>query len=143
MAAVTRGASPRPSMPAGYEETAAGMDGGTLAGEAVEAGDLCYLDGTDGWKLATLTEAVAGKQLSFAAQDYAIGRNDCSFLIKGELDSYAAALVPGDPLWPGTVAGDLVDAAPTFYTVATTPAVVVPLQPKIWAATATRIRFAF
>lgn len=143
MAAVTRGDSPRPSMPAGYEETAAGMDGGTLAGAAIEAGDLCYLDGTNGWKLATSTEAIAGKQLAFAAQDYDLGRNDCSFLIRGELDGYAAGMTPGAPLWPGTVAGDLVDAAPAFYSVATTPAVAVPLQPHIWAATATRIRFAF
>ena len=135
MAAVTRGSNVRPTMPPGYEDVAAII---TLAGEDLEAGDAVYLDGTDGWKLATNTEVVAGKQCGMAAQDYDQGRNDCSILLEGEME-YATGLTPGAPLWIGSVAGDLVDAAPTFA--ATTPA--VPVAPKIWAQSETTIRFKF
>lgn len=123
-------------MPPGYEET----HHCKLVGADVEAGDLCYLDGTNGWKLATQTEAAAGKQLAFAAQDYASGRGDGSFLTRGEL-AYGSGMTPGAPLFPSTVAGDLVDAAPTFYSAATTPAVAVPAVPRIWAIDAVSIRF--
>lgn len=132
MAAVTRNTQARPSMPPGYENTAAGI---TLAGEAIEAGDLVYLNGTSGWELATSTEALAGKQLAFAAQDYDAGRNDCSFLIEGELE-YGSGMTPGAPLYPGAVAGDLDDAAYEL-------AVGVDAPPMIWAQTATSIRFRF
>jgi hypothetical protein len=126
-------------MPPGYEDVASGN---TLASVALEAGDLVYLDGDNGWDLATSTIAITGKQLGFAAQDYAEGRNDCSILLKGELE-YGTGMTPGAPLFPGGVAGDLVDVAPTFYAAGTTPAVAVPMIPQIHAATATRIRFAF
>ena len=139
MAAVTRIATAHPIMPPGYEDTAAIH---TTAGEALEAGDLVYLDGTDGWKLATETEAVAGKQLGFAAQDYMSGEVGISILLRGEME-YGSGMTPGDPLWPGAVAGDLDDTAPDFYAAATTPAVAVPLTPNIHAMSATAIRFQF
>lgn len=137
MAAVERDTqTARPAMPPGYEIVAAGI---TLAGAELEAGDICYLDGTNGWKPAT---AILGRsaQCAFAAQDYAIGRNDCSMLIEGELDNYSTDMSPGAPLYLGTVAGDLDDAAATVAYV-TTPDIAVPDVPRIWAATATRIRF--
>lgn len=132
MAAVTRASTARPTMPPGYEDVAAGI---TLAGEDLEAGDLVYLDGADGWKAATSTEALAGSQLGFAAQDFATGRNDCSILLRGEM-YYGSGMTPGAPLWPGAVAGDLDDAA--YELVAGTNA-----PPMIHASTATDIRFAF
>lgn len=137
MAAVTRATKARPVMPPGEERTANGI---TLAGAALEAGDAVYLDGTNGWKLATAVLARA-HQCGFAAQDYAIGRTDCSILLQGELE-YGTDLTPGAPLWIGSVAGDLVDVAVTVAYV-TTPDIAVPDAPKIYAATATRIRFTF
>ena len=138
MSAVTRATRARPQMPPGYEK----VHPIKLAGAALEAGDLCYLDGTNGWKLATKTQEIAGTQLAFAAQDYAIGRGDCSMLTEGEL-SYGSGMTPGAPLFPGTVAGDLDDAAYTAYAVATTPAVAVLAKPRIWAIDAVSIRFSF
>lgn len=132
MAAVARNTTARPMMPPGYENTASGI---TLAGEDMEAGDIVFLDGTNGWMLATSTEAIAGSQLAFAAQDYDAGRNDASFLIEGELE-YGSGMTPGAPLFPGAVAGDLDDAA---YELATG----VNAPPMIWAKTATQIRFRF
>lgn len=132
MAAVTRITPARPTMPPGYEDVAAGI---LLAGEDLEAGDLVYLDGADGWKLATSTEAIAGTQLGFAAQDYDLGMNNCSILLRGEM-YYGSGMTPGAPLFPGAVAGDLDDAAYEL-------AVGVDAPAMIHAATASTIRFAF
>lgn len=124
-------------MPPGYEQTYAGI---TLAGAALEAGDAVYLDGTNGWKLATATLA-RDHQCGFAAQDYAIGETGISILLIGELE-YGSDLTPGAPLWIGAVAGDLDDVA-TEVDYVTTPDIAIPDQPRIWAQTATRIRFVF
>lgn len=142
MAAVTRSTeTARPAMPPGYEIVAAGI---TLAGADLEAGDICYLDGSNGWKLATATLGRT-KQCAFAAQDYAAGRNDCSMLIEGELDNYAEGMTPGDALFLGSVAGDLDTAAATVSITETVDSdggvIALPDRPRIWAATATRIRF--
>lgn len=138
MAAVERSAiAQRPAMPPGYEIVAAGIT--HVGGTALVAGDFCYLDGDDGWKVATADEART-EQCAFAAQDYAATEHGISMLIEGEIDNYADALVPGAPLYPGAVAGDL-DDAPAVTAYVTTPDIDIPDQPRIWAATATRIRF--
>lgn len=145
MAAVTRSATTaRPAMPPGYEDTYNGIT--IVGGVALEAGDVVYLDGTNGWKAATAVLCRA-HQCGIAAQDYAATETGISILLKGEMDNYADDLTPGQPLWVGAVAGDMVDAAPVLSITETVDAdggiIAVPDQAKIYAQTATRIRFSF
>lgn len=133
MAAVTR-VKGRPCTPVGYEV----VDKGKVT-EAVTAGDL-LVNGAAGWSKAA---AGAINAHGIALQDYYANQEGCSIGIQGEMDGFSG-LTPGAPLYPsGAVAGGLDTTAPVYYTAATTPAVNVPAQPNIRAATASRIRYSF
>jgi hypothetical protein len=133
MAAVVR-VKCRPVSPVGYEVNDVGV-----AVTAWVAGDL-LTNGAGGW-----SKAAAGTLLAhgIALQDAYAGQGGCSIGIQGEMDGFSG-LTPGDPLYPSaSVAGGLDTTAASWYGVATTPAVAVPVQPQIRAAKATRIRYLF
>ena len=133
MAAVTR-VKARPCAPAGYEVNDKGV-----AVEAWVAGDL-LVNGASGWSKAPTGTKIAH---GIGLQDAYAGQANCSIGIQGEMDGFSG-LTPGDPLYPsGSTAGGLDTTAVTWYGVATTPAVAVPVQPQVRAATATRIRYNF
>ena len=96
MAAVTKGAKIRVSVPVGYER---GMRGTVT--EDVEEGDLLVL-GASGWSRSTA--ANPANKRGFAAQSYAAGRADCSILTHGNLAGYTG-LTPGAPLFPAAAGG--------------------------------------
>ena len=85
---------------------------GLLAGEAVAAGDACYIRASDG-RIMRSTGAAAGaaaKVRGFAAEAAAAGQ--AVTLLHDMVIRYGAALSPGaDYFVSGTVAGGLADAA--------------------------------
>lgn len=136
----TQGSEPTLISPPGYEvisETG-------KATEAIPRGALC-LQTAAGWSLAA-----AGSKLGhgIAAMTYVINQDDCEFIVDGEIEGYSltggGALTEGDPIYPSaSVAGGLATDVVTWYTVATTPVVVVPIQPQMRATGPNRIRVRF
>lgn len=111
MAEITR--SGTPSMcsvnpPANAKHT------GLLAGEALAAGDACYIKAADGraWKSTGAAANAAAQVDGFAAEACAVGQAvTLYFDVKFR---YGAALSPGARLYlSGTAAGGLADAAST------------------------------
>lgn len=138
MAAVTRVKS-HPCTPVGYEY----VTEGAVLTEAVFAGDL-LIQGASGWsKLLGNSVANLTARRGMAMQDGYAGQRDASIAIHGEADGFSG-MTPGAPLYPSaSVAGGIDTVANVFYTAATTPVVNVPEQPRMWAASASRVYFSF
>jgi hypothetical protein len=115
MAAVTKSGTPSLSTPTpGFEHR---LPSGFYAGEAIAAGDACYIKSDGKVWLATGAAANAAAVVDgFAAQAYAAG--DAVTLLWGVHFNYGAGLTPGAPYYlSGTVAGGLDTAASTGGTV--------------------------
>jgi hypothetical protein len=111
MAAVTKSGTPSPSTLTycpGHQLS------GLIAGEAIAAGDACYIKAADGkvW-LATGAAANAAAQVDgFAAKNYAAGQGVT--LLYDVHFGYGSGLTIGALYYlSGTTAGGLVDAAST------------------------------
>lgn len=97
----TRTPGPEHSLPSGF-----------YAGEAIAAGDPCYIKSDGKIWLSNGTSANAAAAVDgFAAQAYAVG--DPVTLFWGVNFNYGAAMTPGTPYYLGTTAGTLSDAATT------------------------------
>lgn len=86
---------------------------GLVAGEALGAGDACYVK-NDGkvWKSSGAAVAAAAKVRGFAAVAAAVG--EAVTLLRYVTINYGSGLTPGTDLFlSGTVAGGLADAATT------------------------------
>lgn len=86
---------------------------GLLAGEAIAAGDACYVK-SDGkvWKSTGAAANAAAKVRGWAAEAAAVG--EAVTLFFDVVFRYGAALTPGaDYYLSGTVAGGIADAAST------------------------------
>ena len=102
---------------------------GLKAGEAIAAGDLCYVK-SDGlvWKSSGAAANAAAKVAGMALQAAAVGEGVSLYFDVNV--RYGATLTPGAPLFlSGTVAGGIADAASTGGT-----------APIGFAIDATRIR---
>ena len=91
---------------------------GLIAGEAIAAGDACYIK-SDGkaWKASGAAAGAAAQVYGFAAQDSSV--NEAVTLVYDVRIKYGAALTPGVKVFlSGTVAGGLADAASTGGTAA-------------------------
>lgn len=87
---------------------------GLLAGEAISAGDACYIKAADGkvWKATGAAANAAAKVRGYAAQDASVG--EAVTLLWNVRMRYGAGLTPGANVYlSGTVAGGLADAAST------------------------------
>jgi hypothetical protein len=85
---------------------------GLLAGEAIAAGDLCYIK-NDGkvWKANGTSANSAAKVRGMAMQAAAVGES-CT-LYHGVTVRYGSGLTPGADLYLSTTAGLIVDGATT------------------------------
>lgn len=115
MAAVAKSGTPSISTPlASPEQRLSGL----LAGEAIAAGDACYINSADG-KLYRSTGAAANAAAQvdgFAASSAAVG--EALTIYFGINFRYGAGLTPGTSLFlSGTTAGGLDTAASTGGTV--------------------------
>lgn len=136
----TQGYEPTLISPPGYEvisETG-------IATEIIPRGALCVL-GASGWSLAPTGTKLAD---GIAAKNYVANQDNCEFIVDGEIEGYeltgGGALTPGTFLYPSaSVAGGMATDVVTWYGVATTPAVAVPLQPQIKVTGPNRIRVRF
>ncbi len=86
---------------------------GLLAGEAIGAGDPCYIKAADGkvWLSTGAATGVAAKVRGFAAQAAPVG--EAVTLVFDVNIRYGAALVPGTDVFLGATAGALADVAST------------------------------
>lgn len=86
---------------------------GLLAGEAIAAGDACYIKGSDGrvWRSIGTAVNAAAKVDGFAAMAAAAGEAVTLF-VNVEFH-YGAALTPGTRYYLFTTAGQIGDAATT------------------------------
>lgn len=92
---------------------------GLLAGEAIAAGDACYIKASDGriWRSTGAASNAAAKVRGFALLPSAAG--EAVTLVKNVNFRYGAALTPGtDVFLSGSVTGGLADAASTGGTAA-------------------------
>jgi hypothetical protein len=141
MAAVTRVLA-RPVSPPGYE-----VNDKAQAAAALTAGDLVSITSATPARgfdkvvdLLPTADAPTDKKTYVVLMDCPAGgvaniSDDC------EMDGWSG-MTPGNPLYPsGSAAGGIDTSAPTFYSAGTTPAVAVPARARMWALTATRIRF--
>lgn len=140
MAAVTAPTNAALCSPPGYENVDTGY-----ASVDLKAGQLVIFDTAGApssrwehaFKLAPTT-ATEAHGISLKATK-AGGTAEIAF--RGEMDGFSGLTV-GAGLYPSSAtAGGMDTTAPTFYSVATTPAVAVPVPARIRAVTATRIRF--
>lgn len=93
--------------------------GGLVAGEAIAAGDACYVKTSDGkvYKSTGAAANAAAKVRGFAPIAASLG--EAVTLLHDVNFAYGAALSPGADLFlSGTVAGGLADAASTGGTAA-------------------------
>lgn len=114
MATVAKSGTPSPSTPSpGFEHQITGL----YAGEAIAAGDVCYIKTSDGkvWKsngsaanAAALYDGVAPKAASV---------DEAVTLHKGVAFAYGSGLLPGTRYFVGTTPGTLSDVATTGGTV--------------------------
>lgn len=141
MAAVTR-VKAIPVSPPGYE-----VNDRAEASVALTAGDLVSIAATTpsrGFdkvvqKLPTV-DAGTEKKFYVVLMDCPAG-GVANISDDVEMDGWSG-LTRGDPLYPsGSTAGGIDTTAPTFYSAATSPAVAVPARARMWALSATRIRF--
>jgi hypothetical protein len=88
-------------------------EGSTVAGEAIAAGDVCYVKAADALVYRAIGTAVneAARAWGIAARAANIG--EPVTLHKDVAYHYGAALTIGTPLYVGTAAGALADAATT------------------------------
>jgi hypothetical protein len=111
MAAVSKSGTPSPcTLLYGPEHQISGL----IAGEAIVAGDACYIKGADGkvYKATGAAATEAAIVAGFAAKGYASGAGVT--LLYGVDFYYGSGLTPGIPVYlSGTTAGGLVDAAST------------------------------
>lgn len=86
---------------------------GLYAGEAIAAGDACYIKTSDGklWRSNGTAANAAAVVDGFAASDAAVG--DPVSIYYGIRFQYGAALSPGTFVYLDTVAGGLSDVATT------------------------------
>lgn len=87
--------------------------GGLLAGEAIAAGDACYIK-NDGkvWRATGAAANAAARVRGFAAREASSG--EAVTLLRDVTFRYGAGLTPGaDVFLSGTVDGGLADAAST------------------------------
>lgn len=85
---------------------------GLVAGEAIAAGDMCYVK-SDGkvWRSIGTAANAAAKTAGMALQAAAVGEGVSVY--SGVNVRYGAALTPGAPYYIGAAAGALADAATT------------------------------
>jgi len=108
MAAVVRTGVPSLST---FLPSAPNKVSGLLAGEALTAGDACYIRASDGRIMKSVGTAAgaAAKVRGFAAETAAVGEAVTLF---HDVDfRYGTGLTPGADLYVSTTAGDLGDAA--------------------------------
>lgn len=92
------------------------------AGEAIAAGDACYIKSDGKWWRSNGTAATAPAQVDgFAAAAAAVGEPLTCFW--GVRFNYAAAMTPGTPYYASGTPGALSDAATTGGTVVVAVAV--------------------
>ena len=109
MAAIAKSGTPSLcSVLPGQDKTISGL----LAGEAIAAGDACYIK-SDGkvWKSTGTADNAAAKVHGFAAKASAV--NEAVTLVFDVNFRYGAGLTPGAPVFLATTAGTLEDAATT------------------------------
>ncbi len=84
---------------------------GLLAGEAIAAGDPCYIKAADGkaWLSTGAAVAAAAKVRGFAAQAASV--NEAVTLLFDVNIRYGTGLVPGTDVFLGATAGALADIA--------------------------------
>lgn len=114
MATLAKSGTPSLSTPTpGYEHR---LPSGFYAGEAIAAGDPCYIKSDGKIWLSNGTAANAAAVVDgFAAQAYAVG--DAVTLLWGVHFNYGSGMTPGTPFYVGTTGGTLSDAATTGGTV--------------------------
>lgn len=130
----------RPVTPAGYEV----VDKCVLS-EAVVAGDLLIFTGATTNGLSVMSKALTSTKEAdgIALKDGYAGQQGFDVGIQGEMDGFSG-LTPGAALYPSTgTAGKMDTTAVVWYNAGTTPAVNVPVTPKIKAIKASRIRYNF
>ena len=120
MAVIAKSGTPSPSSPSpSFEHSTVGL----LAGEAIAAGDVCYIKAADGkvWKsngtaanAAALYDGVAAKAASV---------DEAVTLFYGVTFAYGSGLTPGARYYVAATAGALNDAATTGGTVPVAAAV--------------------
>jgi hypothetical protein len=113
-----------------------------VATEIIKRGQGC-VQSASGWSLAP---AGAKEIHGVALMDYALNQDNCEFLKHGEMAGFTlaggGALVPGTAIYPsGTIAGGLATDVVVWYAAATTPAVSVPVQPRMRACGTDRVFF--
>lgn len=111
MALITKATSPVPSLSSLTPPQ--GDQFQLTAGEAIAAGDLCYIasDGTAMRSNGTTLNAAAAKCVGFAAKAAASGNPITLF--RNQRMSYAAGMTPGALLYVGATAGRIDTAATT------------------------------
>jgi hypothetical protein len=99
----------RPSLATATPPTTARTPAGLLAGEALAAGDACYLKGADGKLYRSVATATStdesNKVFGYAATDYGI--NDAATLYYGVRFRYSTGMTPGTFYYLSTTAGAL------------------------------------
>lgn len=129
MAEVTK--SGTPSLATAVPPNSCRVGSGLKAGEAIAAGDVCYIKASDGlvWKSSGAAANAAARARGMALVASSAGE---AVTLYRDIDvRFASALVAGTDLYlSGTVAGGLADAASTGGTAAIA-----------FAIDATRIRF--
>jgi hypothetical protein len=115
MAAIAKSGTPSISTPlASPEQRLSGL----LAGEAIAAGDACYINQADGklWRSTGAAANAAAQVDGFAASSAAVG--EALSIYFGINFRYGAGLTPGQSLFlSGTTAGGLDTVASTGGTV--------------------------
>lgn len=109
MAAIAKSGTPSlSSVLPGQDKTISGL----LAGEAIAAGDACYIK-SDGkiWKSTGAAANAAADVHGFAAKAAAVG--EAVTLVFDVNFRYGAGLTPGTKVYLATTAGTLEDAATT------------------------------
>lgn len=127
MALITK--SGTPSLATALPCAASQVGSGLLAGEAIAAGDACYIKGSDGkvWRSNGTADNEAAHCDGFAAKAAAVG--EAVTLYTDVEFHYGAGLTPGVAYYVGATAGRLDSAATTGGR-----------TPVAFAVTATRIR---
>lgn len=113
MALITKSGTPSLSSPTpSRENTVTGL----LAGEAIAAGDVCYV-ATDGTVMRSNGTSANAAAVGFGIAGGAAAVGEAVTLFRRANFHYGAGLTPGTPLYVGATAGRLDTAATTGGTV--------------------------
>lgn len=89
---------------------------GLKAGEAIDAGDICYIH-TDGTVMRSNGTAATAAAVGFGIAAGTTSQGEAVTLYRGVAFHYGAGLTPGAPYYVGATAGRLDTAATTGGTV--------------------------